>query len=54
MNSSEWPTYKGWPQVILPAWLYDIAEAEGHDMGYYIKQQPIPTVANGQCTTRES
>lgn len=28
--------------VVLPAWLYDKAEAHGFNMRAYVKQEPMP------------
>lgn len=32
-----------WP-IILPPYLYENAKQWGHDMRYYVKQEPIPRV----------
>lgn len=51
--AATWPMYKGHLVIILPPYLYDELQRSGHDMGYYIKEQPIPVLAQRNMTATE-
>ncbi len=50
-EAQKYPLPPDYPKVFLNPALYDVAEREGYDMRFYVKQEPIPVVIEHKLPT---